>query len=374
LIIKIFDNQNNFHRGVGLLMNISPLRIGNLVARLPIIQGGMGIGVSLSKLASAVANAGGVGVISAAQIGYNEEDFEINPFAANIRALKNHIKVAKEKAISGIIGVNIMVAMEKYEDYVKASIEAGADLIISGAGLPTKLPKLAKDSGVKIAPIVSSLKAAKVILKMWDKHDGCAPDLVVIEGPKAGGHLGFKKEELQEENLDYDKVIVDIIDEVKSYENKYNKNIPVVVAGGVFDGYDIAKYLKLGASGVQMATRFVATEECDAHINYKNAYINAKLEDIEIVQSPVGMPGRAIKNLFIDKVEDGGVKVSKCYRCISHCDPKTTPYCITKALINAVNGNLEDGLLFCGENAYKVDKIVPVKELMDELEREILEA
>lgn len=355
-------------------MNISPLKIGNLVARLPIIQGGMGIGVSLSKLASAVTKAGGIGVISAAQIGYEEEDFEINPFEANIRALKKHIKLAKEKAMQGIIGVNIMVAMEHYEDYVKASIEAGADLIISGAGLPSALPKIANGTGIKIAPIVSSLKAAKVILKMWDRHDKCAPDLVVIEGPKAGGHLGFKKEDLLQNNEDYDKVIVDIINEVKNYEAKYEKSIPVVVAGGVYDGYDIAKYLKMGAAGVQMATRFVATEECDAHINYKKAYINSKLEDISIVQSPVGMPGRAIQNPFIEEVAKDGVKVKKCYRCISHCDPKTTPYCITKALINAVKGNIDEGLLFCGENAYRVNEIVTVEELMKELEQQILEA
>lgn len=379
MIIKIFDYQIKLieltsYRGDEDLMNIKPLKIGNLVARLPIIQGGMGIGVSLSNLAAAVTNAGGIGVISAAQIGFKEKDFEINPFEANLRALKEHIRLAKEKAFQGIIGVNIMVAMEHYEEYVRAAIEAGADLIISGAGLPSALPKVAKDSKVKLAPIVSSLKAAKVILKMWDRHDKATPDLVVIEGPKAGGHLGFKKEELQDENMDYDKVITDIINEVKTYEEKYEKSIPVVVAGGVFDGYDIAKYLKLGAAGVQMATRFVATEECDAHINYKNAYINSKLEDIVIVQSPVGMPGRAIKNPFMNQVEDGGVKVTKCYKCISHCNPKTTPYCITKALINAVNGNIDEALLFCGENAHKVDKIVTVDALMKELEEEIIKA
>lgn len=363
-----------FHRGDEEFMDIKPLKIGNLVARLPIIQGGMGIGVSLSNLAAAVTKAGGIGVISAAQIGFKEKDFETNPFEANIRALKEHIKIAKEKALQGIIGVNIMVAMEHYEEYVKAAIDAGADLIISGAGLPSALPKVAKDSKAKLAPIVSSLKAAKVILKMWDRHDKTTPDLLVIEGPKAGGHLGFKKEELQDENMDYDKIIVDIINEVKTYEDKYEKSIPVVVAGGVFHGKDIAKYLKLGAAGVQMATRFVTTEECDAHINYKNAYINAKLEDIMIVQSPVGMPGRAIKNKFINQVEEGGVKVTKCYNCISHCNPKTTPYCITKALINAANGNVEEALLFCGESAHKVDRIITVDELMKELEKEIIEA
>lgn len=353
-------------------MEIKPLKIGNLVARLPIIQGGMGVGVSSSNLASAVANAGGIGVISGAQIGYTEEDFEVNTLQANLRALKKHIKIAKEKAPDGIIGVNLMVAMKYYDENVKAAIEAGVDLIISGAGLPTNLPKLTKGFNVKIAPIVSSLKAANVILRMWDKHHEVSPDAIIVEGPKAGGHLGFVKEELEKDDIDFDKTIVDIVNVVKPYEEKYNKSIPVIAAGGVFDGYDIAKYLNLGASGVQMATRFVTTEECDAHINFKNAYISSNKESIKIVKSPVGMPGRAINNVFVQKVNSEGMKVKKCYHCLTPCNPQTTPYCITQALINAVNGNVDEGLIFCGENAYRLDKIVTVKELMDELEKEIL--
>jgi NAD(P)H-dependent flavin oxidoreductase YrpB (nitropropane dioxygenase family) len=355
-------------------MNITPLKIGNLEARLPIIQGGMGIGVSSYKLASAVANAGGIGIISGVQIGYTENDFETNTLEANLRALKNNILLAKEKAPKGIIGVNLMVAINNYEAHVQACIEAGADLIISGAGMPTSLPKLVKGSNVKIAPIVSSLKAATVILKLWDKHYQIAPDFIVIEGPKAGGHLGFHKKDLEDENYDFDKTVVDIINQVKSYEEKFDKSIPVIVAGGIFDGKDIAKYLKLGASGVQMGTRFVATEECDAHINFKMAYVNSKKEDINIVKSPVGLPGRAITNEFIHSLEKETPKITKCYRCLSACDPKTTPYCISKALLNAVKGNVDEALLFCGENAYRIDKIVTVQELMDELEKEILEA
>ncbi|GIM29174.1 2-nitropropane dioxygenase [Clostridium polyendosporum] len=353
-------------------MEIKPLKIGNLVARLPIIQGGMGVGVSSSNLASAVANAGGIGVISGAQIGYTEEDFEVNTLQANLRALKKHIKIAKEKAPDGIIGLNLMVAMKYYDENVKAAIEAGIDLIISGAGLPTNLPKLTKGFNVKIAPIVSSLKAANVILRMWDKHHQVSPDAIIVEGPKAGGHLGFVKEDLERDDIDFDKTIVDIVNVVKSYEEKYNKSIPVIAAGGVFDGYDIAKYLKLGAGGVQMATRFVTTEECDAHINFKNAYINSNKESIKIVKSPVGMPGRAINNKFVQKVNLEGMKVTKCYRCLTPCNPQTTPYCITQALINAVSGNVDEGLIFCGENAYRLNKIVTVKELMEELEKEIL--
>ncbi|MDR3594586.1 nitronate monooxygenase [Clostridium sp.] len=355
-------------------MNFNSLKIGNLIAPIPIIQGGMGIGVSSSNLAAAVANAGGIGIISAAQLGYKEDDFEKNPLEANLRALKKHIALAKSKAVNGIIGINAMVATNNYEEHIKTAIEAGVDLIISGAGLPTMLPKIVKGSSVKIAPIVSSLKAAKVILKLWDKHDNIAPDLVVIEGPKAGGHLGFKVEELEDENIDFDKSVVDIINETKKYAEKYNKEIPVVVAGGVFDGYDIAKYLKLGASGVQMATRFVATEECDASDEFKNAYINCKKEDIQIVKSPVGMPGRAISNPFVKKAHTEGEKVTHCYNCLTPCNPATTPYCISKALINAVNGNIDAGLIFCGENASRITKITTVKELMDELVSEIKNA
>jgi nitronate monooxygenase len=355
-------------------MNFNSLKIGNLIAPIPVIQGGMGIGVSSSKLAAAVANAGGIGIISAAQLGYNEDDFEKNPLEANLRALKKHIALAKSKAVNGIIGINAMVATNNYEDHIKAAIEAGVDLIISGAGLPTMLPKIVKDSSVKIAPIVSSLKAAKVILKLWDKHDNIAPDLVVIEGPKAGGHLGFKVEELEDETLDFDKIVTDIIDETKKYAEKYNKEIPVVVAGGVFDGYDIAKYLKLGASGVQMATRFVVTEECDASQAFKDAYLNCSKEDVQIVKSPVGMPGRAIRNPFVKRTLTEREKITHCYNCLTPCNPAVTPYCISKALINAVNGNIDDGLIFCGENASRLTKMTTVQELMDELVSEIKKA
>ena len=355
-------------------MNFNSLKIGNLIAPIPIIQGGMGIGVSSSKLASAVANAGGIGIISAAQLGYNEDDFIKNPVESNLRALKKHIALAKAKAPNGIIGINVMVATNFYEEHIKAAIEAGIDLIISGAGLPTMLPKIVKGTSVKIAPIVSSLKAAKVILKLWDKHNDIAPDLIVIEGPKAGGHLGFKLEELEDENFDFDKTVVDIIDETKKYAEKYNKEIPVVVAGGVFDGYDIAKYLNLGASGVQMATRFVVTEECDASQAFKDAYLNCSKDDVQIVKSPVGMPGRAIRNPFVKRTLTEKEKITHCYNCLTPCNPANTPYCISKALINAVNGNVDDGLLFCGENASRLTKMTTVKELMDELVSEIKKA
>lgn len=349
-------------------MELSSLIIGDLVAKVPIIQGGMGVGVSLSSLAGAVAREGAIGVISAAQPGYLEEDFSNNPLTANLRSLGNHIKKAKEISNNGIIGVNIMCASKNYEEYVKCAIDNGADLIISGAGLPTDLPKLVEGSNIKIAPIVSPPKSASVILKMWDRRYGRAADMVVIEGPKAGGHLGFSNESLEEyKSKNYDKEVLEIIEIVKEYENKYNKKIPVVFAGGVFDRKDIDHYISLGCSGVQMATRFVATEECDADINFKMAYINSKKEDIVIVKSPVGLPGRAINNKFMKDKKLINEKITKCYKCLKKCNMADIPYCITGALVRAVKGDIDNSLVFCGENAYRLNKIITVKELIKEL-------
>ena len=349
-------------------MELSSLIIGDLVAKVPIIQGGMGVGVSLSSLAGAVAREGAIGVISAAQPGYLEDDFSSNPLTANLRSLGNHIKKAKEISNNGIIGVNIMCASKDYEEYVKCAIDNGADLIISGAGLPTDLPKLVEGSNIKIAPIVSPPKSASVILKMWDRRYGRTADMVVIEGPKAGGHLGFSNESLEEyKSKNYDKEVLEIIEIVKEYENKYNKKIPVVFAGGVFDRKDIDHYISLGCSGVQMATRFVATEECDADINFKMAYINSKKEDIVIVKSPVGLPGRAINNKFMKDKKLINEKITKCYKCLKKCNMADIPYCITGALVRAVKGDIDNSLVFCGENAYRLNKIITVKELIKEL-------
>lgn len=348
------------------------LVVGNLIAKKPIIQGGMGIGISRSSLASAVSNEGGIGVISGVNIGYDEEDFENNTLEANLRALKKHIKISKEKSSNGIIGVNLMVAMNYYEEHVKTAIESGCDLIISGAGLPLHLPKLVKDSTTKIAPIVSSSKAANIILKMWDKKDNTTADLIIVEGPKAGGHLGFSNDELDDiKSIDYDNEFIKILDITKKYEEKYNKKIPVIAAGGISSGPEVKKYLDLGASGVQVGTLFVPTHECDAHINFKQAYINAKEEDIKIVKSPVGLPGRAINNKFFENTSYSRPKITKCYNCLVPCNPKDTPYCISTALINAVKGNVDDALLFCGADAYKIDKLRSVKEVIDELTCEI---
>lgn len=349
-------------------MKMKPLVIGDLIAKFPIIQGGMGVGISRSNLAGAVGKEGGIGIISTAQIGYDEPDFNNHQIECNLSAIKKHLKLAKEKAMGGIVGVNIMVATKQYERYVKAACEGGADIIISGAGLPISLPELVKGFKTKIAPIVSSLKAAVVIMKMWDRKYNTVPDLLVIEGPRAGGHLGFSKDQLNHlDQLDYDIEIKGIIECKREYEEKYHKAIPVVVAGGIYDQNDIKHAIDIGADGVQMATRFVVTEECDASQEYKNAYLEAKKEDVRIVISPVGMPGRALMNSFLSKVDNGRVAVKKCFHCLEHCNPKDTPYCITKALINAVQGNLSDGLIFCGDNVHRLKEMTTVKKLFEEL-------
>ena len=343
------------------------LKIGDLEVKIPVVQGGMGVGISLSGLAGNVSACGGLGVISTAQIGWREPDFYEKPFEANFRAIEKEIKKARELAKGGVLGVNIMVATQRYEEYVKSAVKAGIDIVISGAGLPIDLPKYVEGSKTKIAPIVSSLKSLTVICRMWERKYQTAPDLVVIEGPKAGGHLGFSREELETVTDEaYDDVIVSIIEKVKEYSEKFSKKIPVVVAGGIYERKDMEHVMKLGADGVQMGTRFVTTKECDADEAYKQSYIKAKKEDIKIVQSPVGMPGRAILNPFLEKVKAEKCKIKHCYQCIVTCDKKTIPYCITEALVNAAEGRVDEGLLFCGENAYRADKIETVAEIMEE--------
>ena len=391
------------------------LKIGDKSLLYPIIQGGMGVGISLSSLAAHVAGNGGMGIISTAQIGFREDDFYKNPIEANLRAVKTELQKARDiaaevfekrfkvskqaskfleklKNYNPFIGFNIMVATNKYADYVIEAVKAGADIIISGAGLPIELPELvAKGQALSenakktcIAPIVSSRKSAKVILKMWDRKYNTTADAVVIEGPLAGGHLGFSYDELHELGADtmasknykrekYDDEIKDIIEEVRIYEDKFGKKIPVFVAGGIYTREDMAHAVSLGADGVQMGTRFVTTYECDAPDDYKQTYIDAKEEDIVITKSPVGMPGRAVRNDFMDRLKSGPIPIRHCCNCLatSICDRKTIPYCITEALCCAANSDESHALLFCGANAYRATKLEHVADIMKELTEDI---
>ena len=353
------------------MKHIQDLIIGELRATIPIIQGGMGVRISLSGLASAVANEGGIGIIATAGIGILESDKDSNWLEANLRALRKEIKKARELT-RGIIGVNIMRALSNYAEMVRTAIEEKIDIIFSGAGLPLDLPSFLKGSKkTKLVPIVSSGRAAGIIAKIWSEKYNYPPDAVVVEGPLAGGHLGFKEEQIKNADYSLEKLIPDVIEVIKPFEVKYNKTIPVIAAGGIYTGKDIDKFIQIGASGVQMGTRFVATHECDASNKFKQTYIDSKKEDVMIIKSPVGMPGRAIRNKFLDDVEKGKKHPFKCpYHCIITCDYKTTPYCIAFALHNASTGNLDHGFAFAGENAYRTLNIISVKELMEILMEE----
>lgn len=347
---------------------IQTLKIGNLEIRIPIIQGGMGVGISLSGMAAAVANQGGVGVIASAGLGMLYRQAGADFLENSITGLKEELRKAREKS-KGIIGVNVMVAMSNFTDMVKTAISEKADIIFSGAGLPLNLPSfLTKDSVTKLVPIVSSARAAKLICEKW-KHDfDYLPDAIVVEGPKAGGHLGFKINQITDENYSLEHLIPEVVAVVRDFENIYNVKIPVIAAGGVYTGQNISDFIDLGASGVQMGSRFVTTTECDASAEFKQTYLDAIQSDIEIIQSPVGMPGRAIKNGFLDKVKLGNKIPIKCpFKCIRTCEISSSPYCIINALYSAFKGRFNNGYAFAGTNAYLAEKIISVQETFDNI-------
>ncbi len=353
------------------------LRIGDLETEIPIIQGGMGVGISLSDLASAVANEGGIGVIATAGIGQFEPDCYTNYMEADKRALQKEIRKTKAKT-SGIIGVNIMVAISDYDNLVQCAVDEGANVLFLGAGLPLRLPETLPldrlgELATKFVPIVSSGRATEIIFRAWEKRYSHIPDAVVVEGPLAGGHLGFKKEHINHPDYALEKILPEVVSVIKPYEEQFNKSIPVIAAGGIYTGADIYKFMQLGAQGVQMGTRFVATYECDASPEFKEAYLNCKKEDIVIIDSPVGLPGRAIGNRFLERVSSGIKETFRCpWKCLKTCDFKNVSYCIALALTNAKEGNLEKGFAFAGANAYRVDKIISVKELIGELVEEYM--
>ena len=360
------------------IRKIPALRIGDYQADVPIVQGGMGVGISLSGLVSAVANAGGIGVIATAGIGQFEPDLETNYKEANQRALRNQIREAKAKT-DGIIGINIMVALSDFDELVQCAVEEEANMLFIGAGLPIRLPETLPldrlgELATKFVPIVSSGKAAKIIFRSWAKQFNHVPDAVVVEGPLAGGHLGFKKEHIADPDYALEKILPEVIAAVKPYEEKFSKKIPVIAAGGIYTGADIHRIMQLGAQGVQMGTRFVATDECDGSDEFKDAYLKCSKDDIVIIDSPVGLPGRAIRNTFLERISSGTKETFKCpWKCLRTCDFKHVPYCIALALTNAKEGNMENGFAFAGANAYRVDKIISVKELVETLVAEYMD-
>lgn len=352
-------------------MNIPKLQFGNITADIPIVQGGMGVRVSLSSLASAVAEEGGIGTISS--IGLGDIEASKNEYERMSReALEKEIRKAKTMT-NGHIAVNFMGVLSNVDDLITTVVKEGIKIIVYGAGLPTRLPGLVEDSSVSLLPIVSSARVAELILRVWNKRYERTADAIILEGPLAGGHLGFSEEQLnQPEKYSLENLLPEVLDTVKPYEDRYGKRIPIIAGGGIFSGMDIARMLSLGASGVQMATRFVCTVECDVSQEFKQTYLDAKEEDIVIIKSPVGMPGRAIRNKFLRDLEiKGRLKVKCPYRCLSVCKVSEAKYCIALALLNSYFGDVDNGLIFCGQNAYRIDKIVTVKELISDLLAEL---
>jgi nitronate monooxygenase len=343
--------------------------IGGLVIRVPIIQGGMGVRVSTASLASAVSNEGGLGVLAAVALQEGDGDSPDDYKRRSREALAQSIRQTR-KLTPNPFGVNIMCALANYDDLVDVAQAENADVIISGAGLPLKLPALVKNKTTKLVPIVSSGRATRLICSTWKRRYNRLPDAIVLEGPLAGGHLGYSRDELNDPaNVSLEKLLPEVLTAVSEFETE--QKIPVIAAGGVFDGKDIARVIKLGAGAVQMATRFVCTNECDVSPKYKEAYLNAKKEDIVIIQSPVGMPGRVVRSPFVDRITRGErVDFGCVYQCLSTCNPKKVNYCIAKALINASRGELDKGFAMCGSNAYRIKEIVSVKQLMTELVQE----
>jgi nitronate monooxygenase len=342
--------------------------IGDLKIPVPIIQGGMGIGISMSGLASAVANMGGVGVIATVGMGLVGHSTETNMKKRNIDALRNEIRAAREKS-KGIIAVNIMNVLTDYAEMVEASVDEGIDIIISGAGLPLDLPKYLKEgSKTKLVPIVSSGRAAALICNKWKNNFDYLPDAFVVEGPMAGGHLGFKHNMIEDPSVRLEELIVEVVAVAADMKQKYDKEIPVIAAGGIFNGNDMYQIMKLGATAVQLGTRFAATVECDASDEFKETFVKATESDITIIKSPVGLPGRSFTNQFLEEANDGQrMPHGRCkYHCITSCDPKTTLYCITDALVSAQRGDLNNGFVFTGSNGHRIERIMTVKEVFDE--------
>ncbi len=348
------------------------LKIGDIEARVPIIQGGMSVGISLSGLASAVANEGAISVIGAAGLGLLEDENPLNYRRSNEIALRREIRRARSLS-DGLIGVNIMIALSDHDNLIMTAIDEGVDLIFIGAGLLLRAPaaldmNMVRDAATKIIPIVSSARSADITFRFWSRHYDFVPDAVVVEGPEAGGHIGYRTEDVGKPEYALENILTRVIEVVQPYRVRYTTEIPVIAAGGIFSGEDIHRVLQLGADGVQMGTRFVATHECDASQEFKDLYVNSTSEDMVLITSPVGMPGRAIRNRFLDDVAAGMKVPFRCpWKCLRTCDFRTSPYCIARALLNAKKGKIAQGFAFAGANAYRVEKIISVRELIQSL-------
>jgi nitronate monooxygenase len=331
----------------------------------------MGIGISLSSLASAVANAGGIGTIATVGVGLihgtSDKSFRQN----NIEGIIKEIRKARQLT-NGVLAVNIMSVLTNFSDLVKTSIKEKIDIIFSGAGLPLDLPMYkTKESNTKLVPIVSSGRAAHIIARKWLQNYNYLPDAFVVEGPEAGGHLGFSSDELEEKKHNLQTLVPDVLKVTKELEHTYNKKIPVIAGGGITSGGQISELFNLGVSAVQLGSSFIPTHECDASDMFKQVFIQATSKDIRLIQSPVGLPGRAIENDFLLAASRGEKRPESCkYNCIKSCNPKTTNYCIADALLSAYLGKFSSGFAFSGANGHKIDSITTVEEVFKRLKEE----
>ncbi|MFC1753544.1 NAD(P)H-dependent flavin oxidoreductase [Thermoproteota archaeon] len=357
------------------MIDLPKFKIGNLEINL--IQGGMGVGISGRNLVSAVAECGGAGIIASVGLGLLQ-DHSGSYTEGNVMALRDEIRAARQLS-NRVIGVNIMRVLTDYANMVDVAVEEGVDLIITGAGIAKDLPERIRDKDISLVPIVSDQRVAKIMTKAWDKY-GKVPDAFIVEGPEAGGHLGYKYDDLVNQTApSLEDIAKDVIRFADNPDN-FDKPVPVIVAGGIYTGQDIAYYRDIGAAGVQMATRFVTTHECDASDAFKQTYLDAEKEDIQIIKSPVGIPGRAIINKFLAETQRGNKRKFKCYfKCIRPCKPKESPYCIAEALAGAQQGNFTRGFAFAGSNAYRATEescldesgqFITVKTLMQRLSDE----
>ena len=349
---------------------IKPLKIGKYDVSYPLIQGGMGVRISGGSLAGHVARCGGVGLVAAAGIALNSPFYDgSNYLQAEPEAIKAELAKAYTIAPDGVIGVNVMVALADFETLVGAAIEGGAKIIVCGAGLPMTLPGLtAHAPDVALVPIVSSVRAAQLIAKKWDKGYNRLPDAVVVEDPDtAGGHLGEKLENIGNGSYDHYATIREIKD---FFFTEYGRDVPIIAAGGIWDRADLLNALEQGADGVQMASRFVATVECDAADSFKQAYLECRKEDIGLIMSPAGLPGRAILTNEAEIVLYDQIQGSDCGNgCLKKCTYKESGerFCIVKALDRSQRGDVQTGLVFCGSNAWRTDRISTVREIFEEL-------
>lgn len=360
---------------------MKPLKIGKHTIETPIIQGGMGLGISWDRLAGNVSKEGGLGVISTVGTGYYEDEKYIKKAVEgrplleenfySKEALNKIFENARKICGDAPLGANVLYAINDYGRVVRDSCEAGANIIITGAGLPTDMPEFTQDfPDVALVPIVSTDRAFKIIARRWEKRYKRLPDAVIVEGPLSGGHQGFKYEDCYKPENQLEV----LIPQVRAEVDKWDKNIPVIAAGGVWSAEDIKKFLELGANGVQMGTRFALTHECDASDNFKQVLLNAKEEDIKLIKSPVGYPARGVKTKLLEKVERHEAPPIKCIsNCVQPCnrgeEAKKVGYCIADRLADAYLGDLENGLYFSGAYAYRADKLLSVSELMEELKK-----